>query len=92
LSHIFDGRKKTKKKQKKLKTKINKKTSAKHIRIRLLPEGGCVNKNSKKKNNNNNNTKKDVCGHWGMGTRFRVQNTTVEPWFLVWFKHMVNHG
>jgi len=34
LSHIFDGREKTKtKKQKK---------SAKHIRIRLLPEGGCV--------------------------------------------------
>jgi len=29
---IFDGRKKNKKK-----------TSAKHIRIRLLPEGGCVN-------------------------------------------------
>ena len=26
------------------KTKKNKKTSAKHIRIRLLPEGGCVNK------------------------------------------------
>jgi len=36
LSHIFDGRNKNKKNAKK--------TSAKHKRIRLLPEGGCVNK------------------------------------------------
>ena len=35
---LVDG-KKTKKKQKK-----TKKTTAKHIRLRLLPEGGCVNK------------------------------------------------
>jgi len=40
LFHIFDGRKKTLKKNKKKQTK----TSAKHIRIRLLPEGGSVNK------------------------------------------------
>jgi len=33
----FGGRKKNKKQKK------NKKTTAKHIRIRLLPEGGCVN-------------------------------------------------
>jgi len=38
LSHSFGGRKKKQKK-----TKKNKKTTAKHIRIRLLPEGGCVN-------------------------------------------------
>ena len=41
LSHNFGGRKKTKKKQKN--KKKQKKTTAKHIRIRLLPEGGCVN-------------------------------------------------
>jgi len=29
------------------KQKKNKKTTAKHIRIRLLPEGGCVNESSK---------------------------------------------
>ena len=36
---LVDGKKT---KQKKQKTK-NKKATAKHIRIRLLPEGGCVN-------------------------------------------------
>jgi len=40
---LTDGEKQKKPK----KTKKNKKkTSAKHIRIRLLPEGGCVNNNS----------------------------------------------
>jgi len=39
LSHSFGGRKKTKKNKKQTK---NKKTTAKHIHIRLLPEDGCV--------------------------------------------------
>jgi len=38
LSHIFCGQKKNKNKNKK-----KQKKSAKHIRIRLLPEVGCVN-------------------------------------------------
>jgi len=36
LIFLTDGKKQKEQKQ-------NKKTSAKHIRIRLLPEGGCVN-------------------------------------------------
>jgi len=38
---LVDGKNKNKNKKNKKKTK---KTTAKHIRIRLLPEGGCVNK------------------------------------------------
>jgi len=39
---LVDGKKQKNKKNEK-KTKTKQKTSAKHIRIRLLPEGGCVN-------------------------------------------------
>jgi len=40
LIFLMDGKNKKKQNQKNKKTK---KSSAKHIRIRLLPEGGCVN-------------------------------------------------
>jgi len=41
LIFLMDGKKTKIKKNRK--TKKQKKTSAKHIRIRLLPEGSCVN-------------------------------------------------
>jgi len=53
LSHSFGGRKKTKKNKKQ-----KQKTTAKHIRIRLLPEGGCV---KRRKGNRGVGKEKYIC-------------------------------